>query len=543
MTETAHKVLYRTATVLHDGLQEATGLLVRDGRVVEVGDAAALATQHSDAQVIDFGDATITPGLIDGHIHAIWGVALARGANLANCTTIAQVQDALRAEADRVGADEWVFGYGFEPHLLGDAPVTNDFIHEALGAERPAYITMFDAHSAILSAAALAVCRVTEPATFTDGGGFTERPDANQQQLTGADRLTGHVLEWIALDRVQPHVPRIPVPVQADLLYNNLLGMARTGLVGGYVPDNQNPDAFAVLEAIESDRELPVRIRISPWCTPEMSAAEVEALAAMKQHRGRRWEVEGVKLFIDGTIDGGTAWLEEPDVFGEGTRGFWHDPEQYARNLRRLNELGVPTITHAIGDRGVRFVAETIASLPDNGVRHRIDHLELVADEVIEFIGEHDISICVQPNHCTLFMHADGTDTWSKRLGEPRNKQGWKTRSYLENGIIEALASDWPVAPFDPRAIIADAQLRHPHDRNTQPIHPEQALTAREALTGYTESVPASVGRTGATLRVGEAADFTVWAHNPLKTPASEVAYVAIVATAIDGKLVFNDHR
>lgn len=543
MTETTHKVLYRTATVLHDGLQEATGLLVRDGRVAEVGDAAALATQHSDAQVIDFGDATITPGLIDGHIHAIWGVALARGANLANCTTIAQVQDALRAETDRVGADEWVFGYGFEPHLLGDAPVTNDFIHEALGVERPAYITMFDAHSAILSAAALAVCGVTEPAMFTDGGGFTERPDANQQQLTGADRLTGHVLEWIALDRVQPHVPRIPVPVQADLLYNNLLEMARTGLVGGYVPDNQNPDAFAVLEAIESDRELPVRIRISPWCTPEMSAAEVEALAEMKQHRGRRWEVEGVKLFIDGTIDGGTAWLEEPDVFGEGTRGFWHDPEQYARNLRRLNELGVPTITHAIGDRGVRFVAETIASLPDNGVRHRIDHLELVADEVIEFIGEHDISICVQPNHCTLFMHADGTDTWSKRLGEPRNKQGWKTRSYLENGIIEALASDWPVAPFDPRAIIADAQLRHPHNRNTQPIHPEQALTAHEALTGYTESVPASVGRTGATLRVGEAADFTVWAHNPLKTPASEVANVAIVATAIDGKLVFNDHR
>ena len=542
-TTSDRAVIYRAATVLHDGLQEATGMLVRDGQVAEVGDAAALATQHGDAQVVDFGDATITPGLIDGHIHAIWGVALARGANLANCTSLDEVKDALRAEAERVGGDEWVFGYGFEPHLLGDAPVTNDFIHDAVGAERPVYITMFDAHSALLSGAALAACQVTESATFIDGGGFTERTDADERQLTGAARLTGHVLEWIALDHVQRHVPRIPVAEQADTLYNNLSEMAHTGLVGGYTPDLQNPDTFAVLEAIEADRELPVRIRISPWCTPEMSAEEVDALADMKQHRGRRWEVEGVKLFIDGTIDGGTAWLEEPDAFGEGTRGFWHDPEQYARNLRRLNELGVPTITHAIGDRGVRFVAETIANLPNNGTRHRIDHLELVADEVIEFIGEHDISVCVQPNHCTLFMHADGTDTWSKRLGESRNKQGWKTRSYLEHGITEALASDWPVAPFDPRTIIADAQLRHPHDRNTPPIHPEQALTASEALTGYTESVPASVGRSGAALRVGEPADFTVWARNPLETPASELADVAIVATAIDGSLVFNDHR
>lgn len=316
-TTSDQTVIYRAATVLHDGLQEATGMLVLDGRVAEVGDATALTTQHGNAQVVDFGDATITPGLIDGHIHAVWGVALARGANLANCTSLDEVKDALRAEAERIGADEWVFGYGFEPHLLGDAPVTNDFIHDAVGAERPVYITLFDAHSALLSAAALTLCGVTEPATFTDGGGFTERADAEDKQLAGVGRLTGHVLEWVALDRVQKHVPRIPVAEQADTIYGNLLEMARTGLVGGYVPDNQNPDAFAVLEAIESDRELPLRLRISPWCTPAMSEAEVDALADMKQHRGRRWEVEGVKLFIDGTIDGGTAWLEEPDAFGE----------------------------------------------------------------------------------------------------------------------------------------------------------------------------------------------------------------------------------
>lgn len=534
-----NETLVRAERILHDGQQEATGLLVRDGLVAAVGDAQALAAAHPEAAVEDFGATTITPGLIDGHIHAVWGAAIARGVNLSGCTDLASAIAALRDEAERTPADEWVFGYGFEPYVLEGAPVTNDFLHEAVGPERPVYVTMFDAHSAILSRAALERCGVDEPRTFIDGGGFVERADAADRQ--GTDRLSGHVLEMIAIDHVQRAVPRPPIDEQAHDLRATLLAMARTGLTGGYTPDAQHPDGFEVLDAIEASGELPMRLRISPWCTPTMTDAEVEDLAASLGRRGRRWEVEGVKLFIDGTIDGGTAWLEEPDVHGEGRSGFWHDPERYARNVRRLHELGVPTITHAIGDRGVRFVAETLAALPPNGVQHRIDHLELVADDVIRFIGEHGLSICVQPNHCTLFMHADGSDTWSSRLGAPRNRQGWKTRSYLDAGVVEALGSDWPVAPFDPRAIIADAQLRHPHDRDTPPIHPEQALTAAQALRGYTESVPASVGRTGSALRAGEAADFTVWAADPRTTPARETADIPILATAIDGRLVFDD--
>ena len=205
-----------------------------------------------------------------------------------------------------------------------------------------------------------------------------------------------------------------------------------------------------------------------------------------------------------------------------------------------LHEHRIPTITHAIGDQGVRFVAETLAALPDNGTQHRIDHLEIVAEDVIKFIGEQQLAICVQPSHCTLFTHPEGADTWSKRLGHPRNQQGWKTHSFLEAGIVEALGSDWPVADYDPRGIIADAQLRHPHDRDTKPIHPEQALSASEALRGYTGYVPKSVGRTGSTLAVGEPADITVWAADPRDTEPAALPDVEILATLIGGEFVFN---
>lgn len=529
--------LVRAQSILHEGLQRATGMIVSAGKVAAIGDAEQLAREWPEASLDDYGTATITPGLIDGHAHPVWGVAFARGADFSACNTLAEFTAVLAEAEAQLSEGEWLIGYGLAPHVFAGAPVTNDPIHERIGVDRPVYITLFDAHSALVSRATLVLAEIDSPEAFSDGAAIVEREDATKAD--GVDRLSGHLLEFTAMERVLPHVPLPPVTEQADALAAVLEGMSRTGLTGVYVPDAQARDLVAVLTELEARGELPVRLRISPWCTPFMTPDEITQLAQELGQGGRRWQFEGVKLFIDGTIDGGTAWLEQPDTRGEGLRGFWHDPAQYARNLQQLNDLGVPTITHAIGDRGVRFVAETLAALPDRGLQHRIDHLEIVADEVVDLIGANEIAVCIQPSHCSLFVHPDGSDLWSIRLGEPRNQQGWRTRRFLESGVVEALGSDWPVAHYDPRQVIADAQLRHPHDRDTPPIQPEQALTAAEALLGYTELVPRSVGLPGGALAVGDDADYTVWAANPLDLTPQEVAQVPILATAIGGALVF----
>jgi guanine deaminase len=59
------------------------GVLVRAGRIVEIGDANALRAAHPDADVIDHGEGLILPGFIDAHAHypqtgiiASWGKRL-----------------------------------------------------------------------------------------------------------------------------------------------------------------------------------------------------------------------------------------------------------------------------------------------------------------------------------------------------------------------------------------------------------------------------------------------------------------------------------
>ena len=108
---------------------------------------------------------------------------------------------------------------------------------------------------------------------------------------------------------------------------------------------------------------------------------------------------------------------------------------------------------------------------------------------------ELDVTASMQPTHCTLYTRADHADNWSERLGTDRANRAFCTRDLREAGARVALGSDWPVAPFDARGIIADAQLRRPHGRpDIDAVLPDQALTARMALEGYTSHAAAAAG-------------------------------------------------
>jgi predicted amidohydrolase YtcJ len=121
-----------------------------------------------------------------------------------------------------------------------------------------------------------------------------------------------------------------------------------------------NGDTLRLLTALDEQRRLPLRLRVHPWCRPGEGLEGVTGLVAQQGRRGRLWEVAGVKLFIHGTIDGGTAWLHEPDCHGESTRSYWLEPAAYRAAVAHLHAAGVGTATHAIGDAAVRYVLDSL---------------------------------------------------------------------------------------------------------------------------------------------------------------------------------------
>ena len=121
---------------------------------------------------------------------------------------------------------------------------------------------------------------------------------------------------------------------------------------------------------------------------------------------------------------------------------------------------------------------------------------------------------------------------WSERLGPERAARAFRMRDLVDAGAVLALGSDWPVADADPRLGLAAARERD--------VLPEQALTAHEALAGYTLAAAHAVGEEAVAgrIRVGMRADLTGLAADPVDAPASDLPDNPVWLTVVGGRVV-----
>jgi predicted amidohydrolase YtcJ len=498
------------------------------------------------AEVIDFGAAVLTPGLVDCHMHPVFGLELTRGIDLSGATDLAGVRALLRAQAEATPAGDWVRGWGLDPNVFGSATAHRELIDDVVSG-LPCLIRLFDGHSALASSRALELAGVTGPRAFDQ---------ASEVVCDRSGRPTGLLLEAAAVELVAQVMPAESFGERKARLAELFTQFARSGLTGAHVMDcgEGSLELYRALEQEALEEEdpghdraggLPLRLRISPWCMPGSVEQDWQRLAEQIGVGGKRWEVAGIKLFVDGTVDNGTAWLFEPDAYGESVAPFWPRPEEYAAAVRFFAGRGIPTATHAIGDAGVAAVLDAFESLPSavrsvaHAAVHRIEHLETVPDALIERFSRAGLVASMQPTHCTHYSRADHTDNWSTRLGEERANNAWRCADLRAAGTTLGLGSDWPIAPFEPLPILADAQLRrrsgHPGE---QPVVPGQALTALQALEGYTSHAARAAGEwaVSGSVTVGKRADFTVFDADPLTVSPDDLAAARVLATFVDGQ-------
>ncbi|SOB79835.1 hypothetical protein SAMN06272789_0636 [Streptomyces sp. 1331.2] len=534
------------------GFLPQTALAVVDGRIATLGDDRTIRELADPATtVIDLKGAVVTPGLVDGHLHPVSGAELTHGLDLSGCTDLAAVRAALAAEVRRLAPGAWLHAWGLDPNVFGDRPVESAALGPVLDGV-PALLQLFDAHSMLASPRALELAGVDGPRTFAQAA----------EVVCDADgRPTGLLLEDAAGELVERAAPQPTRAERRERLAAALRAMAAAGLTGGHAMD-ANGDSLDLYAELDEAGELPLRLRVAPWCQPGVDRDGLRALIEQQGRGGRLWRVDGVKLFMDGTIDNGTAWLEKPDCHGESTHAFWPDPAHYTHVVQELHWAGVPTATHAIGDAAVRHALDSIEKASHEGptaarqrtaavrpgtatarprttpVRHRIEHIETVPDEAVRRFAELDVIASMQPTHCCDFTRADHTDNWSRRLGEERADRAWRCRDLWDAGATVVLGSDWPIAPYPPLGVMAGARHRRPtRDLSSPPHNPGQALTALEALSAMTANAAHAGGeeQLAGRITVGHRADLTVLAADPLTTPATELADLPVLLTVLDG--------
>lgn len=514
----------------------ATAVAIQGARILAVGDDSLCDDlRGAVTTVVDLRGATVAPGLVDSHTHPVMGLQITQGVDLSRCTTLDDVRTLVAAAGRDLGRDQWLTGWGLDPNVFGNASLG----YEVLGSVMeglPVVLSIFDGHSLVVSEEALRRAHIDGPRAF------------GSQSMIVCDetgRPTGHLLEEGAQRLVRDAMPTAGVDERRARLGELLVGMAATGLTGGHVMD-LGDDALELYQDLEQANALPLRLRLAPWCRPDDDATQREAIRELVGTSGRLWSVATVKFFMDGTIDGGTAWLHEPDCHGQSTAAYWRDPQEYTEAVRYFAKAGIQTATHAIGDAAVQHVLDTLERVTpsDSPVRHRVEHIETLPTDQVHRFAQLGVVASMQPTHATDYTRADHTDNWSERLGDARANDGWRCRDIRDSGGVVTLGSDWPIAPYDPRGVLAAAQSRRSPGRpDAAPVGPAQGLTALQALSGYTRAPAHVAGMERLTGRVaaGFLADLTVLAEDPLLVPPEDLPGIAVRMTIVDGRICHRD--
>ncbi|HEY54580.1 MAG TPA: amidohydrolase [Caldilineae bacterium] len=518
------------------GQSWAEAVLVRQGRVVAVGDVAELLElAPTGTPTVDVGGRLVLPGFTDSHIH-FHDMAQRRGqVALYAASSLEDALARIAQHAAELAPDAWVLGYGWNESSWPESKFPTRHDLDSISGGRPAIVWRTDLHVAVANSAALKVAGIDQNAPDPPAGVIDR--DASGQP-------TG-VLRELAINLVRRVIPQPDEATAAANLRAIAADLHRLGIVA--VHDQRMKDhneegrqALRLYTRLRNQGRLPLRI----VCNVE--AANMEHLIALglESGFGDEWVRLGfIKLFADGSLGARTAWMLAPYEGDPDNRGMYlTPPDEVARVIQRAHRHGLAISIHAIGDRANREVLdifeETLAAGSEHppALPHRIEHVQALQPEDQSRLAALGVVASMQPLHCT-----DDLPNTDLLWGE-RGRNAYAFRSLQAAGTTLAFGSDAPVASFNPWWGIHAAVTRQRGD-GAPPggWHPEQRLSVVEAVEAYTLGAARAIGQSHQQGRIapGYLADFIVLDRDIFTCDPAEIRDVQVEMTILGGEIVY----
>jgi len=250
--------------------------------------------------------------------------------------------------------------------------------------------------------------------------------------------------------------------------------------------------------------------------------------------------IGAVKVFLDGSAGGCTAWMSEPYLEDPDNTGvhILSDEVLQARVLD-LHEKGYQLACHAIGDAAIDQLItayeQALARYPDPDRRHRIEHCGFPMPEQNRRMKAAGILPCPQQ----VFVYHFG-QAYISVLGQTRAQASYPLRSWLDTGLKVATGSDSPVCHPNPYPNIYN-MLTRKTDQGTV-MDAGECVSIEEALRVYTEhgAYSQKLEHVKGRLIPGQVADIAVFTRNMLTATPEEILHdTQCTMTLLGGNVVF----
>ncbi len=519
---------------------------VREGRVLAAGSVDECRSWGPHDLDESFSDLVLVPGMIEAHGHTLEGAFASipyvgwfdrhrvDGGTASGIRSYGALLDRLsELDAEQPGTSEPLVVGGFDPiYFAGEPRLTRHHLDE-VSTSRPIFVFHANAHLATVNSAMLDRHGITgdspTPGVARDGEG---QPNGELQEWP-AMSLASSGLGVIARRMSDPQALRDLGQICANQGVTMLCDLLSPGLT--------RPDEAASWHDVVDEPDFPARLLqrhvagmgadVSDW---DGAAEQIERLAANDTDKLR---TAGLKLVLDGSIQGFTAKMDWPGYFDGADHGQWMlPPEQLFDIALPFHRRGINIHTHCNGDLTIDLWIDTVERLviehPWLDHRHTVQHSQLTSAAQFRRMARLGMCTNIFANHLWYWgdQHHDIT------IGPERARRLEPAATAERTGVSFSLHSDANVTPLGQlhvmwcavNRVTPSGRVLGEHER----ISPESAFRAVTLGAAYQLHLDGEFG----TIECGKAADFTVLGDDPFTVDPLEIRDIEVWGTVVGGR-------
>ena len=504
----------------------AEAVLTENGKILAVGQLDALKAQAGDYSLHNLQGKTMLPSFIDPHSHFFQVACSMLQASLDGCSSAKEIKVRIQnfIEKNQIPAGQWVVARDYDNNLMPG--VRNPSLSELDGfaPQNPLIIHHKSGHMGLLNSKALELTGVTVDTPVPEGG-MIEKAEG---------RLTGYMEENAFFTVMQ----KIPMASPDQLLkafedtQQKYASYGITTIQDGMVAKPMLPMYRLLLEKKMLHMDVKLFAGLDTYEDTKALLAEFP--------ENHFLQLAGLKIFLDGSPQGRTAWMRTPyegtpDYSGYGTM----TDEAVEEAFRMAGRNHCQIIAHCNGDgasdqflRCMEKVQKEYPELKD--LKPVIIHGQLMGIDQLPKARELGVMVSFFVAHTYHWG-----DVHIRNFGMDRASQISPAASALREGVRFTFHQDAPVIEPDMLETIWCAVNRKTRGGATigegERITPQKAIRAVTLDAAYQYSEESLKG----SIAPGKNADFVILSEDPLKISSEEIRNIQVLETWQCGEKIF----
>ena len=486
-------------------------------------------------KVVRLGSKALLPGFIDAHGHVSYTAAATQLANLAS-PPVGQVVDIKTLQATlkqyinerNPEQGEWVVGLGYDDSLLAENrhPDRDDL--DTVSTDHPILLIHVSGHLVATNSRGLARGGMNSESKDPPGGIIRRRP--------GTSEPNG-VLEESAAYPIRRYMNE-PIKDPLASVRQAMRVYAENGITT--VQDGAaSPEVVSLMRAAGQAGLVDLDVLVYP--VGQTNEEGVQQAYRFGEYRDRV-RVNGVKLMLDGSPQGKTAFMTEPyfkPPHGQDSdyRGYPAIPQARVDELVSFYlEREIPVIAHANGDAAADMLINAVRDArPAHDHRTVMIHAQTVREDQLTLMK----GLGMIPSYFAAHSFYWGDWHRDSVFGVERASRISPTASTVGRKMVFTIHNDAPIVPPDILRLLWAATNRL--TRTGKVLGSEQRISTYDALLAVTRHAAYQhyEETEKGSIEVGKIADLVVLDRDPLVVSSKELLDLEVEMTISRGAIVF----